>query len=103
MDAQAKRVLKEVNTNPGEQGYTHMAKKPGQLSDDATQLPTELPSSTKERYCLFLYWRLMFSFWGFPKSVECWMSSVQLYILEQVYKGYGMQKIVTLGLVMGRN
>lgn len=49
MDAQAKRVLKEVNTNPGEQGYTHMVKKPGQLSDDATQLPTELPGFSKER------------------------------------------------------
>jgi hypothetical protein len=46
-DVQAKRVLKEVNANPGEQGYTHMVKKPGQLSDDATQLPTELPGFSK--------------------------------------------------------
>lgn len=84
MDAQAKRVLKEVNANPGEQGYTHMVKKPGQLSDDVTQLPTELPGFSKERYYQLLYWRLLFSFWGFPKSVECWMSSVSGYILEQV-------------------
>jgi hypothetical protein len=48
MDVQAKRVLKEVNANPGEQGYTHMVKKPGQLSDDATQLPTELPGFSKD-------------------------------------------------------
>ena len=55
MDAQAKRVLKEVNANPGEQGYKHMVKKPGLLSDDATQLPTELPGFSKERYYLLLY------------------------------------------------
>jgi hypothetical protein len=55
MDAQAKRVLKEVNANPGEQGYTHMVKKPGQLSDDVTQLPTELPGFSKERYYQLLY------------------------------------------------
>lgn len=83
MDAQAKRVLKEVNANPGEQGYTHMVKKPGQLSDDVTQLPTELPGFSKERYYQ-LYWRLLFSFWGFPKSVECWMSSVSAIFLSKL-------------------
>ena len=55
MDAQAKRVLKEVNTNPAEQrSTTQMIKKPTQMSESGTDQSSEPQGFSRERYLTYI-------------------------------------------------